>query len=52
LVQLFALTFGLLFGLAFYPRGAEAQMNENINKLLKVFSIGFVLLAVMMGLIA
>jgi hypothetical protein len=51
LLYFFALIFGLLFGLALYPRGPEAQMNENVDKLLKVFSVGFLGLAVLLGLI-
>lgn len=51
LVYLFSLTFGLLFGLALYPRSENTMVNANIDKLLKIFSVGFLGLSVLLGLI-
>ena len=51
LVYLFSLTFGLLFGLALYPRSENTMVNANIDKLLKIFSVGFLALSVLLGLI-
>jgi hypothetical protein len=52
LVHFFALFFGLLFGLALYPRREEVSINANIDKLFKIFSAGFLGLAVLLGLVA
>jgi membrane associated rhomboid family serine protease len=51
LIHFFGLFFGLLFGVTFYPRMEDANINANIDKLFKVFSAGFLGLAVLLGLI-
>jgi membrane associated rhomboid family serine protease len=51
LVHLYGLLFGILFGLALYPRMPEVAINENIDKLFKIFSVAFLGLAVLLGLI-
>ena len=51
LVYFFSLCYGLLFGFALFPRMPEANINENIDKLLKIFSVGFLAIAVMLGFI-
>jgi hypothetical protein len=51
LVHFYALFFGLFFGLALYPRMPEVTINENLDKLFKIFSVGFLGLAILLGLI-
>lgn len=51
LIPFFGLFYGVLFGLTLYPRMPEVVINENIDKLLKIFSVAFLGLAVFLGLI-
>lgn len=51
LIHLYGLLFGMLFGLTLYPRMPEVAVNANIDKLFKIFSIGFLALAVLLGLV-
>lgn len=51
LVHLYGLLYGLLFGLTFYPRMPEVTINENVDKLFKIFSALFLGLAILLGLV-
>jgi len=51
LIHLFGLLFGILFGLSLYPRMPEVAINANIEKVLIIFSIAFLALAVLLGLV-
>lgn len=51
LIHFFGLCYGLLFGLAFYPRMPEAAIPPTLDKLLKIFSAAFLGLAVLLALI-
>lgn len=51
LVHFYGLFFGMIFGLTLYPRMEEVSINANIDKLFKIFSIGFLGIAVLLGLI-
>jgi hypothetical protein len=51
-VHLFGILFGLLFGLALYPVMPEAQPNPNVEKLFKIFSVSFLVLAVILAFTA
>jgi membrane associated rhomboid family serine protease len=52
LVHFFGICFGVLFGLALYPRMPEASINENLDKIFKIMAVAFLGLAVMLALIA
>ena len=52
LIHFFGLAFGLLFGLAIYPRMPEASINSNLDKIFKVLSVAFLALAVLFAMIA
>lgn len=51
LVHFFALFFGLIFGLTLYPRMEVVNINENVDKLFKIFSAGFLGLAILLALV-
>jgi membrane associated rhomboid family serine protease len=51
LVHFFGLFYGLLFGVTLYPRMPEVNINANVDKLFKIFSAGFLGLAILLGLI-
>lgn len=51
LIHFYGLFYGLLFGLTLYPRMPEVNINANVDKLFKIFSVGFLGLAVLLGLI-
>jgi membrane associated rhomboid family serine protease len=51
LVHFYGLFFGLIFGLTLYPRMEVVNINENIDKVFKIFSAGFLGLAILLGLI-
>ena len=51
-IHLFGILFGILFGLAFYPTMQEAQVNPNVEKLFKIFSVSFLALAVLLAFTA
>lgn len=51
LVHLFGLLYGILFGLTFYPRMPEVNINANVDKLFKIFSALFLGLAILLGLV-
>ena len=52
LIHFFGVAFGLLFGLALYPRMPEASTNSNLDKIFKVLSVAFLALAVLFAFIA
>jgi hypothetical protein len=51
-IHLFGILFGLLFGLALYPTMPEAQVNANVEKLFKIFSVAFLALAILLAFTA
>lgn len=50
-IYFFGFVFGITFGLALYPRSPDANINENIDKVLKIVGIVFLGLAVLIGLL-
>jgi rhomboid protease GluP len=51
LINFVGLGFGMLFGLAFYPRMPEASVNVNIDKVLKIIVIGAFAIAILLALL-
>jgi membrane associated rhomboid family serine protease len=50
-INFVGLGFGLLFGLAFYPRMPEASVNVNIDKILKIVVVGCFSIAVLLAIL-
>ena len=52
IVHLFGVLFGLLFGLALYPVMPECLPNPNVDKLFKIFSVAFLVIALILAFTA